>query len=159
MCLESIGIPGLYSGYHLQDVTEKFAIKRTILIVCTVGHFRGTFCLLFEVGDASEASLRQDPECKLGRNKTLRSCLGVDSEAYPYHGPGDCMRVCLIGLSMCVCLAAYPLICLPAFLCPFLSGLSPSTHSSLPSFSPSLQEGLIVYIYVLSASKPWYHTF
>ena len=57
------------------------AIKRTILIGCTISHFRGALCLLSEVRNASEA----DPECKLDK-RSSQSYLRVDSEAYPeYH--------------------------------------------------------------------------
>ena len=42
---------------------QPFVIKRTTLIGCTGGHFRGALYLHSEVGDASEA----DPECKLGK--------------------------------------------------------------------------------------------
>ena len=58
-----------------------FAIKRTILIGCSGGHFREAFCLLSEVGGASEVPPRQT-ERNLGEKRP-----GVDSEAYPECSP------------------------------------------------------------------------
>ena len=55
-----------------------FAIKRTILIGCTVGHFRGAFCLLSEVGDTSEAPPRHTLDANWAK-KHRRSHLEVDS--------------------------------------------------------------------------------
>ena len=55
-------------GCHLQS-------KRTILIGCTGGHFRGTVCLLSEVGDVSEVP----PGQTLNAN-WAKGCHRVDSE-------------------------------------------------------------------------------
>ena len=64
-----------------------FAIKRTILIGCAIGDFRGTFCLLSEVGDISEVPLSQRQTLNANRAKVFCRVASELTDAYSERSP------------------------------------------------------------------------